>query len=166
MLIRFRIVSLSPPLSFFSSSYLVSFFCFLLACIFLTCEFYDGGILMLTTFPFYRAKQTQNNLFYSSSTSFTVSYTIHCYYYYNSAYILLQSFIPISLAFLLCIVIPFHSPFSVAIFEHYFDACRIFFQSAICSHNTYFRPYKFSFLVFNITTQFGIPQTDTLHPKN
>jgi len=59
MLIRFIIVSLS--LFFFLLSW--SLFLWFLPAFFLTCQFYVGGIPMSTTFPFYRAKQSQSKLF-------------------------------------------------------------------------------------------------------
>ena len=129
------------PFLFFLPPILVYFFARL---IFLIREFYDGGIPMLTTFPFYRANFT----LHQHHSQYHIQ--IHCYYYYNSAYILLQSFIPISLAFLLAL--SFHFTFLLLVppffrfnrlpHMNYISTLGIsfFFQSAICNHNTYFRP--------------------------
>jgi hypothetical protein len=148
MLIRFRIV---PLRSFFPSSYLGVFFCS--PAFFLTCEFYDGGIPMLTTFfpilPSQTDSEEQGVLLTSTSSSII----------YNPLLLLLQlstHTITIIHPHLIGIS-PLHChfislfyfwspPFSVATFEHYFDAWHFFWQSpAICNHSTYFRPTNFLF---------------------
>lgn len=114
-----------PFLSLFSSSCLGLFCVSCSPAFFLTCQFYDGGIPMSTTFPFYRAKQTHNSCF---------THHHHPQYINNSLLLLLQLSIHtitiihphlIGISPLHCHSISF--PFSVATFEHYFVAWRFFF---------------------------------------
>ena len=118
---------------------------------------------MSTTFPFYRAKHSQIKLFthnhhpqYHKQFIVIIITIQHTYYYNHSSPSHWHFSFALSFHFI-------QSPFSVALFRR---LAVFFLQSVICSHNTYFRPYKFSF--WYSTSQRNLPHytiTDTLHPK-
>jgi len=169
MLIRFIIVSLSPPLSFFLLSILVSFF------VVPACLFFDMSILRrrhpyVNYFPILQSQTVSEQVVfthkhhsqYHKQFIVIIITTQHTYYYNYSS--------PSHWHFSFALSLHFNSPFSVATFEHYFDAWRFLFcNQSSAAITLIFDPTYFLF--WYSTSQRNLPHytntisSDTIHPK-